>query len=363
MARIHNFSAGPGVLPEKVLHQAQQDLWDVNGSGIGVAEHSHRGKVFDAIHQSAKARIRRLMRLSDDQEVLFLQGGARSQFYMLPMNLLRGGRAVYLDTGHWAHSAIDDAKRYGTVDVAFSSKETGYDHVPAAGGWSDVPNDAVYFHYTSNNTIFGTEFHYVPELRNAGPLLVCDMSSNFLSRPIDGSKFDFVYAGAQKNVGPSGVVVVIVRKSILPRMETNLPAMLRYAKQVEKDSMLNTPCTFGIYMIDQVCAWLEDDVGGLEAMERRNVAQADKVYAEIDRTGFWRSRVQKASRSRMNLVFTSGKEDLDTAFHKSASESGLSGLKGHRELGGLRASLYNAQTDAAVDALVAFMREFERKNG
>jgi len=361
MARIHNFSAGPGVLPEVVLKQAQGDLLDVNGSGIGVCEHSHRGKVFDAIHQSAKSRVRKLLRLSDYQEVLFLQGGARAQFYMLPMNLLRGGRAIYLDTGHWAHSAIEDAKRYGTVDVTFSSKESGYDRVPDPGEWGEVPAGTAYFHYTSNNTIYGTEFHYVPEPK--GTALVCDMSSNFLSRPIDGSRFDFIYAGAQKNVGPSGVVVVAVRKDLLSRMESNLPAMLRYGKQVEKDSMLNTPCTFGIYMIDQVCRWLEEDVGGIEAMERRNVAQAERLYAEIDRTGYWKSHVKKPSRSRMNVVFSAGNADRDAAFVKGASEHGMSGLKGHRELGGLRASLYNAQTDAAVDALIGYMREFERTNG
>ncbi|MEQ1566414.1 MAG: 3-phosphoserine/phosphohydroxythreonine transaminase [Myxococcota bacterium] len=361
MARIHNFSAGPGVLPESVLHQAQNDLWDVNGSGIGVVEHSHRGKVFDAIHQSAKARVRALLGLADDQEILFLQGGARAQFYMLPMNLLRGGRAVYLDTGHWAHVAIEDAKRYGTIDTGFSSQTSGYDRVPDPGEWAPVPEGTVYFHYTSNNTIYGTEFSYVPEIE--GTSLVCDMSSNFLSRPVDGSKFDFIYAGAQKNVGPSGVTVVVVRRSLLDQMDKNLPAMLRYAKQVEKDSMLNTPCTFGIYMIDQVCKWLEQEVGGLEAMERRNAAQADRLYAEIDRTGFWKSHVRPSSRSRMNVVFTSGDADRDAAFVKGSTEAGMSGLKGHREVGGLRASLYNAQTDAAVDALIGFMREFERRAG
>jgi phosphoserine aminotransferase len=361
MGRIHNFSAGPGVLPEKVLSQARDDLWDVKGSGIGVAEHSHRGGVFDGIHQSAKARLRRLLGLADDQEVLLLQGGARAQFYMWPMNALRGGRATYLDTGHWAHLALEDAKRYGTVDVGFSSQGSGYDRVPEPGAWGDLPEGTAYLHYTSNNTIYGTEYGYVPSV--SGALLACDMSSNFLSRPVDGSRFDFIYAGAQKNVGPSGVTVVVIRRSVLDRLETDLPAMLRYAKQVEKDSMLNTPCTFGIYMVERVCAWLEEDVGGLQRMEQRNVAQADKVYGEVDRSGFWRSPVQRESRSRMNLVFTTGDAELDTAFHKAAAEQGMSGLKGHRAVGGLRASLYNAQTDAAVDALVGFMREFERTRG
>lgn len=361
MGRIHNFSAGPGVLPEWVLTRAQADLWDVSGSGIGVTEHSHRGKVFDAIHQQAKARIRRLLRLSDDQEILLLQGGARSQFYMWPMNVLRGGRATYLATGHWAHLAAEDAKRYGSVDIGYSSQATGYDRVPEPGEWGEVPEGTVYLHYTSNNTIYGSEYGYVPQVQ--GTLLACDMSSNFLSRPVDGSAFDFIYAGAQKNVGPSGVTVVVIRRSVLDRLDPDLPAMLRYGKQVEKDSMLNTPCTFGIYMVERVCAWLEEEVGGVEAMERRNVAQADKLYAEIDRSGFWRCPVQPKSRSRMNVVFTTGDVDLDTAFHKAAAEQGLSGLKGHRAVGGLRASLYNAQTDAAVDALVGFMREFEQKRG
>lgn len=361
MARIHNFSAGPGVLPESVLKQAQADLWDVAGSGIGVVEHSHRGKVFDAIVISARDRLRRLLQLDEDQEVLFLHGGARSQFYQWPMNALRGGRAAYLDTGHWAHLALEDAKRYGTVDVPFSSKESGYDRVPGPDERFALHPDTLYLHYTSNNTIYGTEFHHVPDPGRAW--LVCDASSDFLSRPLDGKRFAFLYAGAQKNVGPSGVTIAIVRKSILDRFDKDLPAMLRYAKQVEKESMLNTPCTFAIYMVDQVCKWLEEDVGGLAEMERRNVAQADELYAEIDRTGFWRSHVRPDSRSRMNVVFTTGDAERDAAFLKLAAQHQLSGLKGHRELGGLRASLYNALPDAAVHALVGVMREFERTHG
>ena len=361
MARIHNFSAGPGVLPEVALRQAQEDLWDLSGTGIGILEHSHRGKAFDAIHQRAKQRVARLLGLDDDQAVLFLQGGARGQFFQWPMNALRGGRAAYLETGHWSKLAIDDARRYGTVDVPFSSRESKFDRVPEAGEWGELPRDTLYLHYTSNNTIFGSEFHYVPDSGDAW--LVCDMSSNFLSRPVDGSKFAFLYAGAQKNVGPAGVTIVVVRKSILDRLDADLPAVLRYGKQVEKDSMLNTPCTFGIYMIDQVCRWLEEDVGGLDAMERRNVAQANQVYGEIDRTGFWRGPVSKTSRSRMNVVFRTPSDELDAAFVKEALAAGMSGLKGHRETGGLRASLYNALPDASVTALVTFMREFERTHG
>jgi phosphoserine aminotransferase len=363
MARIHNFSAGPGVLPEVALRQAQADLWDVAESGIGVLEHSHRGKTFDAIHQRAKQRVARLLGLDEDQAVLFLQGGARGQFFQWPLNALRksGMRAAYLETGHWSKLAIDDAKMYGAVDVPFSSKETGYDRVPEPGEWGALKPDTLYLHYTSNNTIFGTEYHYVPDAGSAW--LTCDMSSNFLSRPVDGTKFTFLYAGAQKNVGPAGVTVVVIRKSILDRLDRELPAVLRYAKQVEKDSMLNTPCTFGIYMIDQVCRWLEEDVGGLAAMEKRNASKAGQLYAEIDRTGFWKAPVKTSSRSRMNVVFRAPNADLDAAFVKEASAAGLSGLKGHRETGGLRASLYNALPEASVTALVSFMREFERTRG
>ena len=235
------------------------------------------------------------------------------------------------------------------MDVPVLVQPGGYDRVPEPGESGEIPAATAYFHYTSNNTIYGTEFSYVPDVK--GTALVCDMSSNFLSRPVDGSRFDFIYAGAQKNVGPSGVVVVVVRKDLLAKMESNLPAMLRYSKQVEKDSMLNTPCTFGIYVIDQVCRWLEDDVGGLAAMERQNIAQAARLYDEIDRTGFWRSHVKKGSRSRMNVVFTTA---MPIATRRSSRARGARDVraKGHRELGGLRASLYNAQTDAAVDALI-----------
>ncbi len=361
MARIHNFSAGPGVLPEVALRQAQADLWDVADTGIGVLEHSHRGKAFDAIHQRAKQRVARLLGLDDDQAVLFLQGGARGQFFQWPLNTLRGKRAAYLETGHWSKLAIDDAKLYGTVDVPFSSRETGYDRVPEPGEWGELHEDALYLHYTSNNTIYGSEYPYVPDPGRAW--LACDMSSNFLSRPIDGTRFTFLYAGAQKNVGPAGVTIVVIRKSILDRLGQNLPAVLRYGKLVEKDSMLNTPCTFGIYMIDQVCRWLEEDVGGVAAMEKRNLAKANLLYAEIDRSGFWKAPVAKSSRSRMNVVFRAPNADLDAVFVKEATAAGMSGLKGHRETGGLRASLYNALPEASVQALVSFMREFERTKG
>jgi phosphoserine aminotransferase len=358
--RIHNFSAGPAVLPEPVLEQARADLWSHGGTGIGIVECSHRSAQFDEVHQSAKARIKRLMGLGDDHEVLFLQGGARQQFWMWPANILKGGRAVYLDTGKWAEGAAADAKRYGEVSVPWSSKSTGWDHVPEPGAWGELPDDTVYLHYTSNNTVAGSEFSYVPDPGDA--LLVCDMSSNILSAPIEGERFDFIYAGAQKNLGPSGVTVCIVRRSLLDRMSTDLPDLVRYPVQVKKDSMLNTPCTFGIYMIDQVTGWIESQ-GGLKAVGERNRAQADKVYGAIEASSLFRPKVRAGSRSRMNVTFTTGDDALDTRFWKSAAEQGLSGLKGHRSVGGLRASLYNAQTDEAVDALVQFMRQFESTQG
>ncbi|HHO52844.1 MAG TPA: 3-phosphoserine/phosphohydroxythreonine transaminase [Deltaproteobacteria bacterium] len=361
MARIHNFSAGPAVLPEPVLRRTQAALWEYGDSGLGIAECSHRSALFEGVIQAARERITRLLHLDEDQVVLFLQGGARSQFYMWPANVLRGGRAVYLNTGRWADLAAADAARYGTVHTAFSSKEAGWDRVPSPGEISSAGDGAVYLHYTSNNTVAGTEFSQIPDA--GGAILACDMSSNFLSRPIDGSRFGFVYAGAQKNLGPSGVTVVIVRRSLLPRMDPELPAMLQYAKQVERDSMLNTPCTFGIYVIGEVCRWLEEDMGGLRGIESRNIKQSERIYAEIDRTGFWKGKVARSSRSRMNVTFSSGDAALDTAFHTSAAAGGLSGLKGHSSVGGLRASLYNAQTDEAVDALVEFMRAFEQTHG
>ncbi len=361
MARIHNFSAGPAILPEPVLKQAQADLWAFGDTGLGITEMSHRSKAFDGVAQSARERVARLLGVSlDEYGVLFLQGGARGQFFAFPMNFLQGGRAAYLDTGRWSDLAVKDARRYGQVDVVWSSQETGWNRIPTDDDYR--PEDGtLYLHYTSNNTVAGGEFHHVPDAK--GAWLVCDMSSNFLSRPVDGTRFDFIYAGAQKNVGPSGVTVCVIRRSLLERVNAELPDVLRYDKQVEKDSMVNTPCTFGIYVIDQVCRWLEEDVGGLSGIEARNVAQAGKIYDQIDSTDFWQGKVETSARSRMNVTFTTGSPDLDKAFVEQSAAAQLSGLKGHRSVGGLRASIYNAQTDEAVDALVAFMAEFEQQHG
>lgn len=356
MSRIHNFSAGPAVLPESVLRRAQEALWDFQGTGIGVMEMSHRTKVYEAVVASAIARIKRLLHVGDDYEVLFLQGGASTQFFMVPANLLRGGRASYLETGHWAEKAIKEAQRYGTVDVPWTSRATNFDRVPRPGAWGELAPGTAYLHYTSNNTIFGTEFDYVPSA--PGVPLVCDASSDILSRDLDGNAFDMIYAGAQKNLGPSGVTVVVVRKALFERFEKNLPTMLRYGVHAENGSMYNTPNTWGIYLIDEVCAWIEDQ-GGMPAVEANNRRRAEALYHAIDHSnGKYRGTCQPDSRSWMNVTFTTGDADRDTAFVKASEKAGLSGLKGHRAVGGLRASLYNAQTDAAVDALIAFMAAF-----
>ncbi|TNE88009.1 MAG: 3-phosphoserine/phosphohydroxythreonine transaminase [Deltaproteobacteria bacterium] len=357
--RIHNFSAGPGALPEPVLRAAQDALWEHGSHGIGIAECSHRSPQFEEVLQSAKSRLKTLMSLGDDQHVLFLQGGARQQFYQIPMNVLRGGRATYLDTGTWSAGAIDDARRYGTVDVGFSSREQRYHRVPTQGEWGTLPEGTVYLHYTSNNTVAGTEYHYVPDAGDA--MLVCDMSSDILSRPVDGSGFDLIYAGAQKNMGPSGVTVVVVSDRFLAACDDTMPGLLHYPTEVKKDSMLNTPNTFGIFVIDEVLGWVLDQ--GLDALDAKNGAQADAIYGLIDELPRYRGLAEKASRSRMNVTFTTGDAALDTLFWKQALEEGLSGLKGHRSVGGLRASLYNAQTDAAVEALASYMRRFAAEHG
>ena len=358
MSRSHNFSAGPAVLPEPVLRQAQKDIWELNESGVGLLECSHRSPTFDAVICSARERIKRLLKLDEEQEVLFLHGGARSQFYMVPMNLLRGGRAVYLETGCWSKYAINDARLFGQVDVPFSSADTKYDRVPAPRRWEI--GDARYLHYTSNNTIAGTEYSYIPQTDG---WLMCDMSSDFLARELDGSKFDLIYGGAQKNLGPAGVTVVVLRRSLLEHCDPNLPKMLQYGIHVDKGSMFNTPCTFGIYVVEKVCRWIEEDMGGVAEVEKRNRAQAGKIYDTIDKSSFWQGQAQVESRSLMNITFTTGDQDLDLFVAQEAAKVGLSGLRGHRSVGGLRASIYNAQTDAAVDDLVGFLIEFERTRG
>jgi phosphoserine aminotransferase len=358
MSRIHNFSAGPAVLPESVIRSLQDDLWEFGNSGVGILECSHRSKDFGEVIDETRERLARLLRLDEDQEILFLHGGARTQFFMIPMNLLGGGRAAYVNTGTWARQAEEEAARFGTVDTVYSSRDTNYDQVPEQQPWALAP-DTKYFHYTSNNTVAGTEFNHIPDV----PCwLFCDASSDFLARDIDGSKFDLLYGGAQKNLGPAGVTLVIIRRSLLEQCARDIPTMLQYGIHVEKKSMFNTPCTFAIHAVGKVCQWIEE-MGGVAAIESRNRAQASKLYNLIDGSDFYSGKVKVSSRSLMNPTFTTGDKAIDTLFHQEATKHGLSGLKGHSSVGGLRASMYNAQSDSAVEALVHFMQEFERTRG
>ncbi|MGE0453320.1 MAG: 3-phosphoserine/phosphohydroxythreonine transaminase [Vicinamibacteria bacterium] len=358
--RIFNFSAGPAVLPLSVLDQARRDLIALPGVGMSVLEISHRSKPFDEIIQGCEADVRKLAGIGDDYHVLFLQGGASLQFSMVPMNLLQpDGSADYVVTGVWAQKAVKEAKRVGGVRIAASTESENFARVPAQAELSLDPK-AAYVHYTTNNTIYGTEFHYVPQVGSVP--LVADTSSDMFSRPLDVSKHALIYAGAQKNLGPSGVTLVIIRKDMLERTPKTLATMLQYGVHAENQSLYNTPPVFGIYIMRLVLAWVVEQ-GGLAAIERTNVRKADKLYAEIDRSGFYRGHAKPDSRSRMNVTFRLPSEDLEKSFAKAATAAGMDGLKGHRSVGGLRASIYNAFPEAGVDALVQFMQEFERTNG
>jgi phosphoserine aminotransferase len=358
--RIFNFSAGPAVLPMEVLEEVRDNLMSLPGVGMSVLEISHRSKAFDEIIQGAEADIRTLAGIPDGYHVLFLQGGASLQFSMVPMNLIpAGGSADYILTGAWSQKAVKEAKRVGTVKIAGSTESEKFTRVPKQQELTLDPN-AAYLHYTTNNTIFGTEYHDVPD---AGAVpLVADASSDIFSRPIDVSKFALIYAGAQKNLAPAGATLVIIREDMLARTPATLPTMLQYPVHVENGSMYNTPPVFTIYVMRLVLAWLLKQ-GGLAAMDQKNDRKAGKVYAEIDRTGFYRGHAQKDSRSRMNITFRLPSEDLEKKFVKEATAAGLDGLKGHRSVGGLRASMYNAFPEEGADALVQFMREFEKNNG
>jgi phosphoserine aminotransferase len=359
-ARIFNFSAGPAVLPLPVLEEAQRDLVSLPGVGMSVLEISHRSKTFESMLNGTLAEMRALAGISDDYEILLLQGGASLQFTMVPMNLLGAGQtADYIDTGTWADKAIKEAKRVGTVKVTGSTKADNYNRIPTAGEIALTPG-AAYVHMTSNNTIEGTEWSALPD--TGGAPLVNDASSDIFSRPIDVSRFGVIYAGAQKNLGPSGVTLVIVRKDLIARASDALPTMLSYKVQAENNSLYNTPNTFGIYILGLTIKWLKGR-GGLASVAALNERKAGMLYAEIDRTGFYRGTAQRESRSLMNVTFRLPSEDLEKRFDKEATAAGLDGLKGHRSVGGMRASIYNAFPEDGVAALVAFMREFERKNG
>jgi phosphoserine aminotransferase len=360
MSRIHNFSAGPAILPLPVLEEAQRDLVELPGVGMSVMEISHRSKPFDAIIQGAEADMRTLGGIPSEYKVLFLQGGASLQFSMVPMNLLTPGTSAdYIMTGEWSKKALKEAKRVGATRIAASTEADRFTRVPAQAELSCAA-DAAYVHMTSNNTIFGTEFHYVPD--TGGPPLVCDASSDMFARPLDVARFGLIYAGAQKNLGPSGVTVVIIREDLLARSADSLPTMLNFKTQAENASLYNTPPVFGIYILRLVLKWLVG-IGGLDAIGRINERKARRLYDELDRSEFWRPHAQKDSRSLMNVTFRLPSEDLEKLFVKESTAAGFDGLKGHRSIGGLRASIYNAFPEDGIAALVEFMREFERRHG
>ena len=361
MARVYNFSPGPAVLPLEVLQQARDELVDWHGSGMSVMEMSHRGKEFIGIAAKAEADLRELLAIPANYKVLFLQGGATLQFAMVPMNLLRGKtKADYIYTGEWSKKAIGEAKRFCTVNIAASGEATKFTGIPPQKSWKLDP-DAAYVHYTPNETIGGVEFHWVPETGEVP--LVADMSSTILSRPLDVSRFALIYAGAQKNIGPAGLTIVIVREDLIGHAGKGIPQMLDYKVHADSESMSNTPPVYAWYIAGLTFAWLKRQ-GGLKGMAAINKRKADKLYACIEAAGgFYRSPVDPACRSWMNIPFTLADPKLDEPFLKEADAAGLLQLKGHRSVGGMRASLYNAMPEAGVDALIQFMQQFQKKKG
>ena len=358
--RIFNFNPGPAALPESVLEEIQASFLNYDNSGMSVTEVSHRSKWFEEIIDDATARTRRLLDLGDDYDVLFLQGGASLQFTMVPMNLLAADQAAdYVDTGTWSTKAIKEARTLGkTVNVVASSADRNYAYIP-----QQIPfnPDAAYAHITSNNTIKGTQWARFPDTGSVP--IVSDMSSDILSRRFDPAPFGLIYAGAQKNIGPAGVCMVIVRKDMLERVPDSLPSMLKYTTFAAKNSLYNTPPSFAIYTVQLVLKWLEESIGGLNKMEALNREKAEMLYGCLDASGFYRPTADPDSRSLMNITFRLPSEDLEKQFVEQALQNGLGGLKGHRSIGGCRASIYNAVSLKAVQALVAFMQEFESRNG
>ncbi|MCX7896637.1 MAG: 3-phosphoserine/phosphohydroxythreonine transaminase [Rhodocyclaceae bacterium] len=360
MSRVFNFSAGPACLPEEVLRQAAEEMLDWHGSGQSVMEMSHRGKEFISIAQQAEADLRDLLGIPAHYKVLFLQGGASLQFEMVPINLLRGKPiADYVNTGEWSKKAIKAAKNFCHVKVVASSEDKNFTYVPDVATWQ-LTAGAAYVHYTANETIGGVEFDFIPETGDVP--LVCDMSSNILSRPIDVAKFGLIYAGAQKNIGPAGLTIVIVREDLVGQAQPKPPAMLDYKTHVDAESMYNTPPTYAIYIAGLVFQWLKRQ-GGVAAIEAKNVAKAQMLYDYLDSTDFYRNPVEKRFRSRMNVPFTLADPALDEEFLKGAKARGLVQLKGHRSVGGMRASIYNAMPIEGVAALIDYMKDFERQKG
>jgi phosphoserine aminotransferase len=359
--RVYNFYAGPATLPLAVLEQAQKELLNFKGTGMSVMEISHRSKAFEEIIFGAEALFKELLGIGDDFKVLFLQGGASTQFSMVPMNFLHEEAvADYIITGSWSEKALKEAQKLGEVHIAASTKESNYKRIPTQEE-IDFSTNPVYVHLTSNNTIYGTQWQKLPDTGNIP--LVIDMSSDILSRPLDMSQIGIIYAGAQKNLGPSGVTVIIIRKDFYEKAQAPAPSMLKYSTHLEKNSLYNTPPTFAIYMVNLVLKWVKEH-GGLDRIEQRNKEKADYIYEVIDNSnGFYRGHAEKDSRSMMNITFTMPHPDLEKEFIAQATERGFIGLKGHRSVGGLRASIYNAMPTEGCVALAEFMQEFQRKNG
>ena len=358
--RIFNFNAGPSALPLAVLEEIKDEFLDFKGSGMSITEISHRSAAFDEVVDTAIARVKRLLNLGDDYEVLFIQGGASMQFCMIPMNLGVPGKPVdYINTGTWSTKAIKEAKIQGfDTRVLASSEDKNFSYIPYD---VKVDGSAAYLHFTSNNTIKGTQWAEFPHAN--GVPMVCDMSSDFMSRPFDAKPFGVIYGGAQKNIGPSGAAMVIMRKDMLERTPENIPTFLKYTTFAEKKSMFNTPPCFVIYVIGLVLKWIEETIGGLNNMEKRNIEKAEMLYNFIDNTDFYKGTAEKDSRSKMNVTFRLPSEDLEKKFVAEALKENLGGLKGHRSVGGCRASIYNATSIEAVKSLVEFMTAFEKKEG
>ena len=359
MRRVYNFSAGPAVLPEEVLKEAANEMLDYRGSGMSVMEMSHRSSSFETIIRNAERDLRTLLEIPEDYEVLFLQGGASLQFSMIPMNLMKQRKADYIVTGQWAKKAWKEAEKYGEARVIASSEDRTFSYIPDV---SDLPisEDADYIYICENNTIYGTKFHKLPDTK--GKPLVADVSSCFLSEPADITKYGIMYGGVQKNIGPAGVVIVIAREDLITDdVLPGTPTMLKWKTQADKDSLYNTPPCYGIYICGKVFKWLKK-MGGLEEMQRRNIEKAKILYDFLDESKLFKGTVRKEDRSLMNVPFVTGDKDMDAKFVKEATEAGFVNLKGHRTVGGMRASIYNAMPKEGVEKLVAFMKKFEKEN-
>lgn len=359
MKRVHNFSAGPATLPVSVLVKAQSELTDYKGKGASIMEMSHRSPEYSEINEQASERLKSITGADDDWEVLFLQGGASTQFLMAPFNFLSSDQtADYIDTGSWSSKAIKEAKLFGNVQVPFSGKEIDYTRIPS-GEHLNSSDDAVYTHFTSNNTIFGTQFHEEPKTN--GSLLICDASSDFLSRPLNLDKYALIYAGAQKNLGPAGVTVVMIRKSFMKNQKSSgIPTIMNY--QTHLDKIFNTPPVYAVYLVNYVLQWIKEE-GGLSHFKEFSHKKSNLIYSEMDKDDFYRGTVEKDSRSKMNVTFRIENEELEKTFLSEAGDNDLVALKGHRSVGGIRASIYNACELKSVEILVDFMKEFRRKNG